>query len=200
MHGRRPVRVIFVTDGDPLARQAVETAAQNLGLRVVSASAGNPTPLSGPEIVALIQQAPRDPVLVMVDDRGHSGLGRGEQALLAIARHPDIRVIGAVAVASDSWRGLCIPVDRSIARDGSVVPGPVGKDGRPLAATELQGDTVGVLRALNLPAIVGIGDLGKQEGADSPAHGAQLTTRAIAEVLRLSGCRSDWPKPPPERH
>ena len=63
------------------ARRVAENVAQRLGLRCISASAGNPTPLSGPELVALIKQAVHDPVLVMVDDKGDPGTGPGEEAL-----------------------------------------------------------------------------------------------------------------------
>ena len=74
-------KVILITDGDNMARSSVETVAQKVGGRCISLSGGNPTPLSGPEIVDLVKKAASDPVLVMVDDRGKSSQGRGEQAL-----------------------------------------------------------------------------------------------------------------------
>lgn len=44
-------RVILVTDGDGIAKKAVETAALRIGGRCISKSAGNPTPLSGKKII-----------------------------------------------------------------------------------------------------------------------------------------------------
>ncbi|HWI61644.1 MAG TPA: stage V sporulation protein AE [Symbiobacteriaceae bacterium] len=181
---KTPVRVILITDGDKVARRAMEYAAGRLGLRCISASAGNPTPLSGPELVELIKQAAYDPVLVMVDDKGNPGLGAGEKALAHICECPDVQVLGAIAVASNTKRAIGAPVDISITRDGRVVEAPVDKNGlldpyRPM----LRGDTVDVLRDLNVPVVVGIGDPGKMEGADCVENGCEVTTRAIMEVL-----------------
>lgn len=181
-----PVRVIFITDGDDAARSAVERAAANLGLRCISASAGSPTPLTGEELVALIKQAAHDPVLVMFDDKGHPGRGRGEAAMRAVAAHPDIRVLGAIAVASDEWRATGIEVTCSVCRSGELVPGAVDKEGRPLPGRRLVGDTVDSLRRLGVPVVVGLGDVGKQRGADRAEEGARLTTTAIQAVLEHS--------------
>lgn len=179
-----PVRVILITDGDKVARRAMESAAQRLGLRCISASAGNPTPLSGPELVELIRQAAYDPVLVMVDDKGNPGQGAGEQALLHICLSPEVEVLGAIAVASNTRRARGTPVTVSITRDGRVIDYPVDKEGEPeVSRSLLQGDTVDVLRELKLPVVVGIGDPGKMEGADCLDDGCQVTTRAIMEVL-----------------
>lgn len=179
-----PVRVILVTDGDKVARRTLEYAAGRLGLRCISASAGNPTPMAGPELIALIQQAAYDPVLVMVDDKGNPGLGAGESALAYICASPDVQVLGAIAVASNTNRARGTPVDLSITRDCRVIAHPVDKDGysvvhRPI----LRGDTVDVLRDLTLPVVVGIGDPGKMEGADSLQSGCEVTIRAIMEIL-----------------
>ncbi|MFZ5823686.1 MAG: stage V sporulation protein AE [Bacillota bacterium] len=179
-----PVRVILITDGDKVARRATEEAACRLGLRCISASAGNPTPLTGPELVELVKQAVHDPVLVMVDDKGNPGRGVGEEALVYICRHPEIRVLGAIAVASNTKRARGVPVDISVTRDCRVVSVPVDKDGYPRAGQPvLRGDTVDVLRDLDLPIIVGVGDPGKMEGADCREDGCEVTTRAILEVL-----------------
>ncbi|MDF2876370.1 MAG: Stage sporulation protein, partial [Sporomusa sp.] len=40
----KKIRVILVTDGDRVAQHAVENIGASLGLRCISASAGNPTP------------------------------------------------------------------------------------------------------------------------------------------------------------
>lgn len=180
-----PVRVILITDGDKVARRASEAAADHLGLRCISASAGNPTPMTGPELVALIKQAVHDPILVMVDDKGNPGRGPGEEALAYICRHPDVRVLGAVAVASNTKRARGVRVDLSVTRDCRLVEAPVDKDGYVRAGEPLLvGDTVDVLRELNLPIIVGVGDPGKMEGADCREDGCEVTTRAIQEVIR----------------
>lgn len=179
-----PVRVILVTDGDQVARGVLEEAARRLGLRCISASAGNPTPLSGPELAELILQAVHDPVLVMFDDRGNPGRGPGEEAMAYLCRHPDLQVLGAVAVASNTRRARGVRVDASVTRDGRVIPGPVDKDGYPRSRDKvLKGDTVDVLRDLRLPVVIGIGDPGKMDGADCLAKGSEVTVRAIQEIL-----------------
>ena len=94
-------KVILVTDGDIAAKGAVETAASNIGGRCISFSAGNPTILTGYEIVELIKAAKNDPVVVMVDDRGRKGRGAGESAMESILNNENIEVIGVVAVSSD---------------------------------------------------------------------------------------------------
>jgi stage V sporulation protein AE len=179
-------KVILITDGDNMARSSVETVAQKVGGRCISLSGGNPTPLSGPEIVDLVKKAASDPVLVMVDDRGKSSQGRGEQALKYIVQHPDIEVLGVVAVASNTHSARGTLVDFSITKNGEVVDAPVNKHGEPEDFKEyLQGDTVDVLNKLNIPIIVGVGDIGKQDGADS--NQAPITTAAVKEILRRSG-------------
>jgi stage V sporulation protein AE len=179
-----PVRVILITDGDKAARRAMEFAAKRLGLRCISASAGNPTPLRGWELVALINKAAYDPVLVMVDDKGNPGLGAGESALAYLCRCEEVQVLGAIAVASNTRRARGTPVDVSITRDCRVIDYPVDKYGLPdTLHAVLQGDTVDVLRDLNVPVVVGIGDPGKMNGADKLQGGCEVTTKAIVEVL-----------------
>jgi len=179
-----PVRVILITDGDKVARRAAEEAAHQLGLRCISASAGNPTPLTGPELLALIKQAVYDPVIVMVDDKGNPGRGPGEEALAHICRSEEVQVLGAVAVASNTRRARGVPVDLSVTRDGRVVEYPVDKEGHPrMRDNVLRGDTVDALRDLDVPLIVGLGDPGKMDGADCREDGCEVTTRAILEVL-----------------
>jgi stage V sporulation protein AE len=94
-------KVIIVTDGDMAAKEAVETAASNIGARCISSSAGNPTVLSGKEMIARIMEAPYDPVVVMVDDKGAVGKGRGEAAMEEILDCTDIEVLGVIAVSSN---------------------------------------------------------------------------------------------------
>lgn len=181
------VKVILVTDGDEMARASVEAAARDLGLRVISRSAGNPTQLTGEEIVELCKQAPHGPVVVMVDDRGKSYKGKGETALEAIARDPEVEVIGALAVASNTEFARGTRVDASVTFTGQLVPSPVDKNGAPSVGDFIIGDTVGVLENLEIPNVIGIGDIGKMGGADALRKGAPVTRRAIEEILRRSG-------------
>ncbi len=184
-----PVNIIVVTDGDQVARQAVETAARNVGARCISASAGNPTALTGEQLLNLIKQAAHEPVVVMLDDRGFKGEGHGESALAFLAAHPGIRILGVLAVASNSVSEDGARVDFSVDRDGNLVEGPVDKFGRKSGGGNdtLNGDTVELLDRLNIPVVIGIGDVGKMDGADDHLAGAPLTTRAMREILKRSG-------------
>ncbi|MDA8212069.1 MAG: stage V sporulation protein AE [Clostridia bacterium] len=181
-------KIIVVTDGDKNARRAVEVAAKNIGARCITASEGNPTPLSGPEMVNLIKTAQHEPVVVMVDDRGSCRKGAGERVLEYLGENPDIEIIGAVAVASNDPVAEGVEVDFSVSREGELVRGPVNKQGQPEGDGRalLEGDTVDVLRKLGVPVIVGTGDTGKMDGADSFRDGAPITTRAFQEILRRS--------------
>jgi len=181
--------VILVTDGDVAANRAVEIAAANIGGRCISLSAGNPTWLSGPGLVELIKSTPHDPVVVMVDDRGDEGAGKGECALAYIAEHPDINVLGVLAVASNTSEAGGIPVDCSINRAGNITCLAVDKMGfeKIEPQSRLIGDTVDVLNRLSLPVIVGIGDIGKMDGIDDYKRGAPLTTKALREIMERSG-------------
>lgn len=186
------VRVILVTDGDRVAQQAVEDIATSLGLRCISASAGNPTPISGEEIIKLLKEVHHDPVLVMFDDRGRRDKGKGEAALEYVASHPDITVLGAVAVASNTTGIRGVPVDACIACSGDVVDVPVDKRGGMRTGKEedkpvIKGDTVDVLNNVEIPVIIGVGDIGKMNKADDIHLGAPVTRRAIEEILKRSG-------------
>ncbi|MHB1418589.1 MAG: stage V sporulation protein AE [Bacillota bacterium] len=181
-------KVVLITDGDSVARKAVEKVARNVGGRCISLSAGNPTPLCGIDIVNLIKQAPVDPVLVMLDDRGHNGRGKGENAMAIIAGHPDIEVLGVVAVASNTEQTVGTKVDCSVTLNGEIVDAPVDKDGEPHRENPyLMGDTVDILNQLPVPFVVGTGDTGKMEEHDDICKGVPITTRAVEEILRRSG-------------
>ncbi len=179
-------KVILITDGDSIAKKAVETASYNVGARCISCSAGNPTVKSGEELVNLINSTPHDPVVVMLDDRGYNGIGRGETAMAYIAGHPDIEVLGVLAVASNTENVSGCEVDLSINRDGDLIAGPVDKTGQP-SSRLLEGDTVEVINSLNIPLVIGIGDIGKMDGLDEADRGAPLTTRALKTILDRSG-------------
>lgn len=182
-------KVVIITDGDEIARKTVEKVAQNVGACCISASAGNPTTLTGEEIVELIKTARKDPILVMLDDRGCLGKGQGERAMEYIAHHPEIEVIGAVAVASNSGKSRGVRVKNSVDMDGQLVAGPVDKEGFPEREGHhiLEGDTVGVLQSLHIPTVIGIGDIGKMHGKDRFERGAKITTQAVEFILERNG-------------
>lgn len=177
-------KVILVTDGDDVARKAVEKAAENIGARCISRSAGNPTQLPGYKIIELIKQAKWDPVVVMVDDRGHTGEGKGEHVIRDIAACPDIEVIGAIAVASNTEGVLGIEVDFSVSKDGNIMKKTVDKNGKPTDGKVIYGDTVDILNMIDVPVIVGIGDPGKMHGRDGWSVGCPIITKAMQEIIR----------------
>jgi stage V sporulation protein AE len=185
----RKSRVVLITDGDQVARKAVEKVAAETGCRVISRSSGNPTPLNGQQIVNLIKHAKHDPVLVMFDDNGNGEFGYGEQAIEYITKHPDIEVLGAVAVASNTPAVDGVKVDFSVDQNGQIVGDGVDKNGHPKHDGEgvVYGDTVDVLSSIDMPVIVGVGDIGKMEGKDHFLKGAPVTRTAILEILKRSG-------------
>jgi stage V sporulation protein AE len=181
--------VIVVTDGDKVAKKSVQTASKNLGLRCISLSAGNPTPLTPEETVELIMQAKAEPVVVMVDDKGNPAEGAGERVLKHLAKDSRVNLLGVVAVASNTACAAGVKPDCSITKSGQIYPGSVDKHGFPesIFHEHLEGDTVEVLNELNVPVIIGIGDIGKMDGLDDHLKGAPTTTKALKQVLERSG-------------
>ncbi len=178
------VQVIIVTDGDITAQKAIKIAAMDLNLFPLMMSGGNPTPLSGAEIAELVLSAPYDPVVVMVDDKGFRGKGRGEQVIDHLMKHEAIQVLGVIAVASDTKvRG--VEVDCSVTSTGRVVRRPVNKHGyaERLGNQRLEGDTIEVLKKYPELYIVGCGDLGKMNGYDDIEYGAFITSKSLQEIL-----------------
>lgn len=180
-------RVILITDGDEYTKRTLEQVAKRVGGRCISMSQGNPTKLSGPEIIQLIKQAANDPVLVMFDDSGIVGEGAGETALKYVAQHHEIEVLGVVAVAANTkleWTKVDVCIDR----DGFLTPYGVDKYGIPeLEIGRINGDTVYCLYQLNVPIIVGIGDIGKMARHDSYKIGSPITEKAVELILERSG-------------
>lgn len=179
-------KVILVTDGDQIAQQAVEEATRQIGGRCISASAGNPTILTGAQTVKLIQSTPYDPVVVMVDDRGSTEKGKGESVLEYVVKHPDLEVIGVVAVASNTENIDGVTVDCVVTKNKEVLSCQVDKEGNIASHNPLvMGDTVDILNELGskVPFIVGVGDIGKMDGRDNPETGAQITTKALQLIL-----------------
>ncbi len=182
-------KIILITDGDQVARRAVEKVAEKVGGRCISLSAGNPTPVSGQEIISAVLETPYDPVLVMLDDRGNRSRGEGETALAEITASNQVEVLGVVAVASNTEAIKGIEVDCSVTNQGQVVPDAVDKEGfpEPDHSHRLKGDTVDVLNELEIPIIIGVGDIGKMKGYDRLSKGAPVTKRAVEEILARSG-------------
>ncbi len=176
------LRVIIVTDGDKLALRALKMAAKRTHCWVVAQSAGNPTHLSGVELVQLVRAAPFDPVVILLDDNGDRNEAHGETALSVLAEHPDIQVIGALAVASNTPHVHGAPVDFSIDCTGNRVETGVDKDGKAIPDYLVFGDTVDVLRRADIPVIIGIGDIGKMCGEDAPERGSPITTKALQMI------------------
>ena len=180
--------VIVVTDGDPIACEAVKVAAKDLGIHVIAASGGHPTKLTGQEIAKLVTSAKTSPVVVLLDDRGDQLRGSGETALVELIRCENIKVIGAVAVASGTKYVRGVHVDVSVNEDGQMVNEPVDKNGQIITKKNatLRGDTVDVLDNLDIPIIVGLGDPGKQHHHDDVCAGAPLTKIALNEIIKRS--------------
>ena len=180
-------RIVVLTDGDRIATKVVEKVAQNVGGRAISLSGGNPTQVSGKEIAEAVKSTPFDPVLVMVDDCGSGSKGYGETALEELAKDQEIEILGAIAVASNTADVEGVPVGISVTREGKIVEASVDKDGVPRADSHrIEGDTVDILNRLNIPIIIGLGDLGKMDNADLVEDGARITTMAVNEILKRS--------------
>ncbi|MDF2840051.1 MAG: stage sporulation protein [Clostridia bacterium] len=185
-HLNQKRRVILVTDGDRIARKAVEMAAENIGARCISQSAGNPSHLPGKKVIELIRQAKWDPIVVMADDKGNIGEGSGEQVIREIAKCSDIEIIGAIAVASNTEGILGIEADFSITRFGNIIKKTVDKRGNPKDGKVIYGDTVDILNMIDVPIIVGIGDPGKMTGKDDCDLGSPIITKAMQEIINRS--------------
>lgn len=181
-------QVILITDGDDYARRTIEKVAKDIGGRCISMSHGNPSHLTGPEIVKHIKKAANDPVLVMFDDSGFMGEGAGEKALKYVANHQDINVLGVIAVASNTHQHEWTRVDVCIDREGNLTPFGVDKHGLPdLEIGRMNGDTVYCLDELNIPIIVGIGDIGKMSKHDHIDNGSPITKKAVEIIIERSG-------------
>jgi stage V sporulation protein AE len=180
-------RVILVTDGDEYAHKTISYVANEINGRVISQSQGNPTIASGKQLVSWINETPYDPVFVMFDDSGFTGEGHGEKAMKYVAKSPSLNIIGAIAVASNSHYYEWARVDVSIDRFGNLTHYGVDKYGLPdLEIGRISGDTVSILEELNIPFIVGIGDIGKMARQDDVSKGAPITKLAVDLILERS--------------
>lgn len=181
-------RIIIVTDGDDYARRSIEGVAAEIGGRCISMSHGNPSSLKGPDLIKLIKKAQHDPIIVMFDDSGYVGEGYGEEALKYVATHPDIQVLGVIAVAAKTKDAEWTKVDVCIDREGVLTPYGVDKYGIPeLEIGRINGDTVYCLDGLDIPIVVGIGDIGKMAQHDHFERGSPITKKAVEIILERSG-------------
>lgn len=180
-------KVILVTDGDQIAKASLEHVAKNIGGRVISLSAGNPSTLSGKSLVSLIRQAAYDPVLVMFDDCGSSKLGSGENSLYEVATHPEIEILGAIVVASNCMKNRGTPVHMSLDYRGRIISNGVNKYGmkHTQKSARVYGDTVEILNQLAIPVVIGIGDIGKMHHFDCIEKGSPITTKAVQLILQI---------------
>jgi stage V sporulation protein AE len=103
-----------------------------------------------------------------------------------MAKDPEIEILGAVAVASNTAHVEGVATDVSVTRDGKIIEASVDKDGNQKGGHVIEGDTVDILNRLKIPIVVGVGDLGKMHDADLVADGARITTIAVKEVLKRS--------------
>ncbi|WP_263399348.1 stage V sporulation protein AE [Sutcliffiella deserti] len=181
-------RVILVTDGDEYAKKTIQYVAKRYGGRCISSSYGNPTVLSGKEIVRLILQAKSEPVFVMFDDSGFLGEGAGENALKHVAADPQIEVLGIIAVASKTHQSEWTKVNITVDRDLQVSSYGVDKSGiQEMDTGRINGDTVYCLDTIDVPIIVGIGDIGKMNRKDDVKIGSPITCKAVEIILERSG-------------
>lgn len=180
--------VILITDGDEYAYRAVAYVAKQIGGRCIAQSQGNPTKLSGSKLVELILQTPYDPVLVMFDDSGLVGEGAGEEAMIYVAKHKQMNILGALAVAAHTRHNEWTRVDISVDSQGNLTELGVDKSGIPeLEVGRINGDTVYTLDTLSIPIVIGIGDIGKMGGRDDVKIGAPITMKAVQVIIERSG-------------
>ncbi|PJI09739.1 MULTISPECIES: stage V sporulation protein AE [Clostridium] len=175
-------KIIIITDGDKIAKKAAEEAAKNVSGRCISISGGNPSEITGNEAIKLIKCAKNDPVIVMVDDRGDIGRGKGEKIIQDIIKDHEVEVMGIVAVASNS-KGSGIKVDYSIDKYGEKVQYAVDKYGNCKNNKVLIGDTVNTINPKDIPVIIGIGDPGKMDGCDDLNKGCPILTKAVKLII-----------------
>lgn len=181
-------KVIFITDGDESAKRAVEHVAKSIGGICISSRDENNETIPSQTLIEQIRNATNEPILILFDDCGYHMEGPGEIAMRYVARDENVEVIGAIAVASTTHFSEWTRVDVSIDRFGHLTEYGVDKDGLPdIELGRIDGDTVSILDRLNIPIIVGVGDIGKMAGHDTVEKGAPITKKAIQIILERSG-------------
>lgn len=176
-------KVIIVTDGDSIAKKVIEKAAVKVGCRTLSISSGNPTRISGEDMVRLIQCVKYDPVIVMADDRGNTGRGNGEKVIDYLIKSREIDVMGIVAVASNTRNASGIKVNCSINKNGEISKNSVDKHGNTKMSKVLVGDTVNTINPSSVNCVVGIGDPGKTECDGNMDRECSILIKAINVII-----------------
>ncbi|MDC3413102.1 stage V sporulation protein AE [Aquibacillus sp. 3ASR75-11] len=177
-------RIIVITDGDEYARKTLDYLANELGGTCLSYLSDNPTVVTPDKVIRAVLKAKEEPVYVLIDDAGIPGVGAGEKVLLALKDHPDIDIIGAIAVAAHTknmeWTRFSFAIDRY----GQLTANGVDKEGVSIPEIgRINGDTVYSLDQLDLPIVIAIGDIGKMHGNDDLKKGSPITRKAIELIL-----------------
>ncbi|SDJ66418.1 stage V sporulation protein AE [Sediminibacillus albus] len=181
-------KVIVITDGDTYARKTIDFLAGQIGGTCLAYLSDNPTHASAGEVIAAVLKAKEEPVYVLIDDAGATGPGAGEKILLEISRHPEIAIIGAVAVAAHTknieWTRFTLAIDQ----DGQLTANGISKEGIPIPEIgRINGDTIYSLDQLEIPIVIAIGDIGKMQGKDDLKKGSPITRKAIEIILERGG-------------
>ncbi|WP_280768302.1 stage V sporulation protein AE [Salipaludibacillus daqingensis] len=183
-------KVIFITDGDDSAVNAVKVAADTLQCYFLSLSKGNPSFVKTEVLIKKIMEAPLEPVIILFDDAGFPGTGPGEKRMKEVANSPFIYVLGIIAVAAHSDTNDWTNVDICVDRFGEITEYGVDKAGiKETVVKRIRGDTVDLLNVHDEPIIIGIGDVGKMGGFDDFEVGAPITKKAIQIIMERSGLR-----------
>ncbi len=124
----------------------------------------------------------------MFDDSGYIGEGPGETALRYVATHKEIYVLGVIAVAAKTKQAEWTRVHVSIDREGNLTEYGVDKYGIPdTEIGRINGDTVYCIDELDIPVVVGVGDIGKMGLKDHFSNGSPVTKLAVELILERSG-------------
>lgn len=181
-------RVIIITDADEYARKAVLTISKDIGGYCLADFASNPTEIEPTEFINRILSIDQEPIYVLVDDAGIQGIGPGEKVIKALFEHPDITIIGALAVAAHTRHSEWTRIDLAINQDGEFVGTGVDKEGIiELEGPRINGDTVYILDQLSIPNVIAIGDIGKMHGKDDVEKGSPITKKALRFILEREG-------------
>ncbi len=181
-------RVIIITDADEYARKSVITISKEIGGYCLADFASNPTEVEPKDFIQRILSINEDPIYVLVDDAGIQGIGPGEKVIQALFDHPDIVIIGALAVASHTRHSEWTRIDLAINQDGEFVGNGVDKEGViELEGPRINGDTVYILDQLQIPNVIAIGDIGKMHGKDDVKKGSPITKKALKFILEREG-------------
>ena len=183
-------RVIIITDGDEYAKKTLDYLVEQIGGTCLSYLSDNPTQATPDEVKQAVHLCKEEPVYVLIDDAGVYGVGSGEAILVALAKDPQVEIIGAIAVAAHTknmeWSRFTFAIDQH----GELIPNGVDKEGVRLPEVgRINGDTIYSLDQLDLPIVIAIGDIGKMHGKDDIKKGSPITRKAIEIILERGGMK-----------